>query len=83
MQDTFEKEGSSSAGSIQPATEAAAPGETVIREPVDEYGLVLLETRIAADGTKRTRKVTRKGWPVLTAEEAALIDIEHPYDPDL
>lgn len=77
MQNSFDTESDHVSGSSVLEVEAT-PGERVFTEPIDELGHILLETRIAPDGTKRTRKITRKGWPVFTRQDRAKMKSKYP-----
>jgi hypothetical protein len=82
MQNSMDREEASGSDDKTSAVECATSSERVFTEPIDEYGIILLETRIAADGTTTTRKITRKGRPVLTIEECAAMECPYPPEPD-
>lgn len=82
MQSSLDKEEQGASDAVATTSEPLSPGERVFTEPIDEAGIILLETRIAADGTKRTRKITRKGWPVLSLEDRLKMKSKYPPEPD-
>lgn len=82
MQSSMDKDDFDESRSAAAASEPAVIGERVFTEPVDESGIILIETRIAQDGTKRTRKITRKGWPVLSLKDRLKMKSTYPPEPD-
>ena len=82
MQNSMDKNEASGGHASSLVEEHSTPGERVTMEPVDEYGIIFWETRIAADGTKRVRKVTKKGWPVRTMDECLARESPYPPEPD-
>jgi hypothetical protein len=82
MQDSMDKDEASGGNPASAVDEHATPGERVFTEPIDDYGIILLETRIAPDGTTRTRYISRKGCPVITPEERESMECPYPPEPD-
>lgn len=82
MQNSMDKEEATGSNPISAVDEHVTPGERVFTEPIDDAGIILLETRIAPDGTKRTRKITRKGWLVHTLEDRLKMKAKYPAEPD-
>jgi len=83
MQNSMDKDEASGGHASSLVEEHSTPGERVTMEPVDEYGIIFWETRIAADGTKRVRKVNKRGVPVLSVEDRLAMDhCPLPPEPD-